>query len=63
MTVTVDYEEAYWYARGYYDGRAFGKENLMEIELDDLQRQFYRQGYDCGVSDYCYFDIPDEVSG
>ena len=40
-----------WFAFGYYDGRQFGYENTRPN--NDIQKLYYRLGYDRGVSDYC----------
>ena len=52
----------YWFARGYYDGRANGwawcrMEDFALHELTEEDRHAYRRGYDCGVTDYCERDI------
>lgn len=68
---------AYWYARGYYDGRTFGNEESQNKSTDGLRlgrssshdgrdvdalRHAYRQGYDTGVTDYCEMDIEEAQS-
>jgi hypothetical protein len=52
-------KEAYWFARGYYDGRTFGnKESLDALDgWSDEVRLAYKQGYDIGVADYAEIDI------
>jgi hypothetical protein len=52
-------KEAYWFARGYYDGRTFGNQkSLNEVEgWSDEVRLAYKQGYDIGVTDYAEIDI------
>ncbi len=47
----------YAYARGYYDGRANGvSESPFVYERDDMH-QMYKYGYDCGVADFCEYDM------
>ena len=41
---------AYWYARGYHDGRCEGRDDYGEVPRD--YRSVYREGYDAGVADY-----------
>lgn len=43
---------AYWYARGYYDGRAKGN-NEPPIARPPIAAHAYKTGYDRGVADYC----------
>jgi len=52
----------YWFARGYYDGRDKGVSDdaLQELIEDDVWH-FYKNGYDCGVSDYCIHDLQEEA--
>ena len=60
----MDAAAIYWYARGYHDGRVVGTGveegydaiNGREENETDRLRHAYRQGYDCGVSDYCDLD-------
>ena len=60
----MNYEEIYWYARGYHDGRAIGAgvgEGLDTIgnrPEDAPNRVAYKEGYDKGVADYCDLDQP-----
>lgn len=57
MSFTVT-EEIAAYALGYFYGRAKGEE--QEMPLDDWLKQIYRQGYDAGITDYCFIGHPDE---
>jgi hypothetical protein len=50
---------AYWYARGYYDGRSEGVEHGSD--LAPRARSAYEQGYQAGVSDHCVLDMNDGV--
>jgi hypothetical protein len=50
---------AYWFARGYYDGRSEGVE--VDHDLAPSASYSYKQGYQAGVSDYCELDINDGV--
>ncbi len=45
---------AYWYARGYFDGREFGEErSLSHLKQDEeALRKAYRDGYMSGAFDY-----------
>ena len=54
-------KEAYWFARGYYDGRTFGnQESLDAVDgWSDEVRLAYKQGYDIGVADYVEMDVDD----
>jgi hypothetical protein len=54
------YEEKYWYARGYYDGRTIGvRDDLEELDgnKDAALRVAYKQGYDKGVADYSEMEV------
>ena len=42
-------EGAYWYARGYLDGREFGTENNLAPQE---HRHAYKEGYGTGIADY-----------
>ena len=56
-------DKKYWYARGYYDGRTVGvSDDLKELDgdKDAANRAAYKQGYDCGVTDYCEMDIKED---
>ena len=48
--------QIYWYARGYYEGRAHGNDEGINATYSDGTRHAYRIGYDAGVSDYCDLD-------
>lgn len=54
-------KEAYWFARGYYDGRTFGNEASSEAVdgWSEEVRLAYKQGYDIGVADYAEMDVDD----
>jgi hypothetical protein len=62
----MNWEQVYWYARGYHDGRVVGagvEEGLDAIGDDadrDANRVAYKQGYDLGVADYCDLDKRNE---
>lgn len=48
----------YWYAVGYYDGRAKGEFDASMMEYaNDSDYQAYKEGYDCGVADYCRIEL------
>ena len=49
-------EQIYWYARGYYEARAYGTDEGVNIAYNDEMRHAYRIGYDAGVHDYCELD-------
>jgi hypothetical protein len=53
-------KKEYWFARGYHDGRANGREDHAVRERADEERHAYRRGYDCGVADHCQLDINEE---
>lgn len=44
-------KQMYFYAIGYYEGRALGYSNT-EIN-GDAERHYYNIGYEKGVFDYC----------
>ena len=48
------------YARVYYDGRVNGVEGDDLAAETDEYRFFYDCGYECGVADYCYFELKEE---
>ena len=50
---------SYWYARGYYDGRAVGVYACPEGIADRYRRQ-YRLGYDTGVIEHAELDTERE---
>ena len=45
----------YWYARGYYDGRAEGVESRPD-DITDQEKHDYASGYLRGVADFCMID-------
>ena len=51
-----DYNMAYVFARGYYEGRANGdwKDDLSWMTQDEIV--MFGRGYDRGVSDYHSYD-------
>ena len=51
-----DYDKAYIYARGYYEGRANGdwREELTWMTPEEVA--IFGQGYDRGVVDYHNYD-------
>jgi len=49
----------YAYALGYYQGRQEGVLDMPE-SLPEEQRLRWKQGYDRGVTDYCYEQHGDE---
>ena len=52
----------YWFARGYYDGRNYGNMDLsLNEHLQSEDWDAYDRGYEVGVSDYCRFDIVEEI--
>jgi hypothetical protein len=59
-------DKKYWYARGYHDGRVVGADvddGIQAVPGDkyrDANRNAYKQGYDCGVTDYCEMDIEED---
>lgn len=54
--LNADFEMAYTYARGYYDGRVHGYCDT-EIEwMTDAEKHAYNRGYDRGVTDYTEID-------
>ena len=48
--------ETYWFARGYYDGRAKGSEDETLERLEPMNRHAYRSGYESGVADHDWLD-------
>jgi len=52
--------EKYWFARGYFDGRSLGTTTENFDGFPDFLMVAYKQGYDAGITDYC-FDIDGEV--
>lgn len=52
--MTYSYSDFYWFARGYYDGRAKGVDNIESARaVSDKAVNLYKGGYDAGVADYC----------
>lgn len=65
-----DWIEAYWYARGYHDGRVVGEGVGAGLDAinganDDetaRSRYAYKSGYDTGVADYADLDVPGDAA-
>ena len=61
----MSYNASYWFARGYYDGRSKGTEDIGSVDEDYIFA--YKSGYQTGVTDYYEFDTdtydgqPDEA--
>lgn len=52
----------YYYAVGYYDGRAHGSySNITEIPDEFIY--YYEQGYWAGVTDFSEYDEPKMAGG
>lgn len=48
------------YALGYYYGRAEGSYNLLDLDqFNDIEKHEFKNGYDCGVADYCLIDCEE----
>lgn len=64
MKHDLNRKEAYWFARGYYDGRAFGSKESQEFvdAWSEEIRLAYKQGYDIGVADHCEMDIEEDAA-
>lgn len=56
----MKYQETYWYARGYYDGRNLGSYAIPKDCMEEVSSLFFKMGYDKGVADYCDLDIEDK---
>lgn len=62
----MSYNTSYWFARGYYDGRAKGEEDNFRNIPEEYQFA-YKSGYVAGEDDYTEFDSgsydgqPDEA--
>ena len=57
----MKYSDAYWFARGYYDARSVGVDNTEGVgAVGDRAISIYKQGYQCGIADYCELDIEGE---
>lgn len=54
----TDFNLAYVYARGYYDGRAKGDDETQLDWMTPEEVGIYANGYDRGVSDYHNYDEP-----
>lgn len=52
----------YWYARGYYDGRANGFEARPD-DITDQDKHDYASGYLRGVTDFCLIDETEQEDG
>ena len=57
-----DYNMAYVYARGYYDGRAEGARNTELDWMTPEEVGIYGAGYDRGITDYCEYDEPQSAA-
>jgi len=56
----MDIKEAY--AMGYYYGRAEGSYEFLDLDrFNDQEKHEFKLGYDRGVTDYCVFDVKEEV--
>lgn len=55
-----DFNLKLYFARGYYDGRSKGWEDIDYDPLTDYEKEAYGQGYDAGVTDYCLLDENNE---
>lgn len=53
---SADWDLAYVYARGYFDGRVNGYEATDLDWMIPEEVGVYEQGYDKGVADYCDLD-------
>ena len=51
------YNDYYWFAIGYYDGRTVG---AYREYINHDSREYYNNVYDTGVGDYCREDIGEE---
>ena len=56
-----DYDLAYIYARGYYDGRVNGYEQTPLDWMTPEEVGIYASGYDRGVADFEEFGEPVET--
>ena len=55
--MNINRDWAYWYAVGYYEGRAIGDvQDTPDLPIDDALKLAYKEGYDAGVTDYCTYD-------
>lgn len=52
----------YYYAVGYYDGRAHGSFSNI-LDLLDKFKPYYEEGYWAGVTDYTEYDAPKMAGG
>lgn len=56
-----DFNKAYVFARGYFDGRANGNKETPLDWMTPEEVGIYGAGYDRGISDFCEFDERLEV--
>lgn len=55
--------ENYAFAIGYLAGFDEGREaNPYDNEEQAILYRAYREGYDCGIADYCAFAHPEEIN-
>ena len=54
MSIEITQKEMYAYALGYFYGRSQGNDPGLYSEDEGSCRHFYLDGYEAGVSDYCY---------
>ena len=57
--MNINRDWAYWYAVGYYEGRAIGDvymDRKSPMPNSDELRVAMKEGYDAGVTDYCTYD-------
>ncbi len=52
----IDRVWSYAYAIGYYHGRSKG-EGVNPYDFESPERAAWWEGYDCGVGDYCRYDL------
>ena len=59
----MSYNASYWFARGYYDGRSKGMENIDFDSIDEDYVFAYKSGYQAGVEDYTELDLYNDYDG
>jgi len=61
----MSYNASYWFARGYFDGRATGMKDIGSVDDDYIFA--YNSGFQAGIEDYTELDSdsydgqPDEA--